>query len=153
MVLASSEKFTSEMGWPPSSGCEVSLRAANAGPSATQMLRLPSWLRVQAARSDFLAAFRFSGNGALKSSSSEADFCAATAGARQTTANASTIHFFIIFSNRGLTAENSPAILQQLIRGPARNQPFDGHARQIERPGNPEHVALLWQAVVALLAQ
>src|ERR1700730_7977413 len=153
MVLASSEKSSSEMGWPSSSRYEVNLRAWNAGPSATQMLRLPSWLKVHATRLEFLRASRFSGKGALSNASSETGFCAAAPGAMHANARASTIDLFIIISGRLLPAANfRNAILQQLIRGPARDQPFDGHARKVQRPGNPKHVALLRKAAVALLA-
>src|ERR1700739_2324863 len=85
MVFASTEKFTSEIGWPSSSRYGVSLRAAKDGPSATQMLRFPSRLNVQATRLAVLAAVKFSGKGTLISSSRVTPLCAHARGASHAT--------------------------------------------------------------------
>src|SRR5262249_17199620 len=62
IALPSSEKRTSEIGCPSSWRYEVSLRGVKEGPSATQILRLPCWLKVQATRLIFFAAVNSSGN-------------------------------------------------------------------------------------------
>src|SRR5712664_921947 len=98
MAFPSNEKFTSEIGWPSSSRYGVSLRAAKEGASATQMLRFPSCLNVQATRLPVLAAVRFSGNGALISSSSVTLFSAQAPGTNHTTGSRSKTHFFIFIS-------------------------------------------------------
>src|SRR4029077_10936081 len=95
ITLPSTEKFNSEIGSPSSSRYAVSLHALKDGPSATQMLRLPSWLNVQARRLAALAAVRFSGNGALMSSSTVTFFCAHAHVVEHATASTSTKHFFI----------------------------------------------------------
>jgi hypothetical protein len=63
------------------------------------MLRFPSWLNVHATRLDVLAAVKFSGKGALMSSSKVTLFCARVQNAKHAVATVSTNHLFIFISD------------------------------------------------------
>jgi len=107
------------------------LRALKDGPSATQMLRFPSWLSVHATRLDTLAAVKLSGNGALMSSSRVTLFCARVQSAKHTCATISTNHFFIFIS--GHVFGTNPL---RLICRAARNQPLNRDLRHIQPSRN-----------------
>src|ERR1700693_934241 len=106
-------------------------RGSKAGPSATQMLRFPSSSSVHAKRFTFLAAVRFSANGALRTCSSVNGFCAAAWRGTNNTASTSKVLLFIYVS---------PTCSTGLVCRLSLSRTLYRHAWNVQRPRNFQDV-------------